>query len=73
MFKWLTRKTDAAAICSFCRKGANKVGALVEGPGPQGEGGVYICQACAQFSLSIFEREGQRPREAKGGGEPAAP
>ena len=53
-----------AVICSFCRKGPDKAGPLVEAPGPHAAGGVYIGEECAAFATSIFERrrsDAERP------------
>ena len=57
--------------CSFCRKGRRESGPLVEGPGPTGTGGVFICGDCAKLALSIIEQEQQRfadriERQARG-------
>jgi hypothetical protein len=46
------------------RKTKSEVGAIVEGPGPEGTGGVYICRGCAEFALDIFE---QMEEERRGG------
>jgi ClpX C4-type zinc finger len=54
--------------CSFCRKHLQKTGPLVEGKGPSGTGGVFICRECAAMALSIIgiedhRLEGQRRRK----------
>jgi hypothetical protein len=48
-------RTDAR--CSFCRENPRKVGPLVEGEGPSGTGGVYICENCAELVLTIVAEE----------------
>jgi RNA polymerase sigma factor (sigma-70 family) len=42
-----------AAYCSFCAKGPETVGQLIEGRGAQ----AYICRQCAELCLMIFERQ----------------
>jgi hypothetical protein len=51
-------RTDAQ--CSFCRENPRKVGPLVEGEGPDGTGGVYICENCAELVLTIVAEEKRR-------------
>jgi hypothetical protein len=51
---------DSGAVCSFCRKSRSEVGPLVEGAGPEGTGGVFICRTCTDLSLAIFEQEDRR-------------
>jgi ClpX C4-type zinc finger len=48
--------------CSWCQKSFREVGPLVEGPGT-GKGSVYICAACAELCLSIFDIESRRREE----------
>src|SRR5688572_20871468 len=43
------------AYCSFCRKGYQSVGPLVEGPDD-----VYICGGCVELCQSIIEQEKRR-------------
>ena len=50
----------ADARCSFCREHPRKVGPLVEGEGPDGAGGVYICEDCAELVLTIVAEEKRR-------------
>jgi hypothetical protein len=57
---------QADSRCSFCRKGRREAGLLVEGPGPGGSGGVFICRHCAVLCLEVLEAEQQR-REDEGG------
>ena len=52
-------REDAGARCSFCRRSESEAGLLVEGGGPEGGGGVFICRGCAELSLDIFEQEKQ--------------
>ena len=47
---------EHAASCSFCGKGPESVGQLVEGR----EVEAYICRECAELCLMIFERESWR-------------
>jgi hypothetical protein len=54
------RADDSGARCSFCRESRPEVGPLVEGAGPEGTGGVFICRACTELSLAIFEQERRR-------------
>ena len=53
-------------VCSFCRKSECDCGPLVEGPGPKGAGGIYICHGCAVFAVSIVDQERQGTVEATG-------
>ena len=48
-------RTDAQ--CSFCRENPRKVGPLVEGEGPDGTGGVYICENCAELVPTIIAEQ----------------
>ncbi len=48
------------ARCSFCRQHARKVGPLVEGEGPDGTGGVFLCEGCAELVLAIAAEEKRR-------------
>ncbi len=50
------------AYCSWCRKPAEEVGPLVEGPGT-GAGSVYICEDCARLCLSMIDIERRRREE----------
>ncbi len=50
-------RTDPS--CSFCGKGRRETGPLVEGPGPEGNGGVYICRECVRLALAIFDQTQQ--------------
>ncbi|MBI3410818.1 MAG: hypothetical protein HY040_20980 [Planctomycetes bacterium] len=43
------------AFCSFCRKGHQVAGPLVQGPDE-----VYICYACILLCKSIAEKESER-------------
>lgn len=55
------RATDHAdARCSFCREHPRKVGPLVEGEGPDGTGGVFLCEDCAELVLTIVAEEKRR-------------
>ena len=47
--------------CSFCGRGQGEAGPLVEGQGPQGPGGAFICSECVELARSIFEQIQQRP------------
>jgi ClpX C4-type zinc finger len=38
---------------------------LVEGPGHNGAGGVFICRECAKMALSIIEMEQERLEEIR--------
>ena len=46
-----------AAVCWFCGGNLSNVGPLVEGEGPEGDGGVYICGACAELVQRIITEE----------------
>ena len=60
---------DAAAQspkrCSFCRRDPGKMDTLVEGPGQNGAGGVFICRECAKMALNIIEMEQDRIEEIR--------
>lgn len=53
------------ARCSFCRESSGKVGPLVEGKGPDGTGGVFICEQCAELVLTITAEEKRRRRTSE--------
>jgi hypothetical protein len=42
--------------CSFCGREAAEAGPLVEGQGPQGAGGAFICRDCVELARTIFEQ-----------------
>jgi ClpX C4-type zinc finger len=65
--RWPTNHDDAR--CSFCRESPGKVGPLVEGEGPQGSGGVFICEQCAELVLTIIAEEKRRRRTSEAQGE----
>ena len=48
------------ARCSFCGDNPRKVGPLVQGEGPGGVGGVFICEECADLVLHIIAQEKRR-------------
>jgi hypothetical protein len=47
--------------CSFCGRAQAEAGPLVEGQGPQGAGGAFICAQCVELVRKIFEQVQQRP------------
>jgi hypothetical protein len=57
------------ARCSFCRESPRKVGPVVEGEGPDGTGGVYICEECAELVLTITAEEKRRRGTSEAQGE----
>jgi hypothetical protein len=70
MYRWLSqilyngfasRPDDMR--CSFCCRRRTDVGPLVEGCGPKGKGGVFICRECVELFLSIFDQEEARRRQ----------
>jgi hypothetical protein len=77
--RWLSKlvRSNPAAepCCSFCRKPHSEAGPFVEGPGIQGNGGVFICRSCVEFSQSIFEQDLAQfgTKTGPGSGEAAPP
>ncbi len=61
MSRWLSKLWNRASslevCCSFCRKGRSEAEPFVEGPGPGGAGGVFLCRSCAELAISIFDQE----------------
>jgi hypothetical protein len=57
------------AQCSFCSESPRKVGPLVEGEGPDGTGGVFICEECAELVLTITAEEKRRRGTSEAQGE----
>jgi hypothetical protein len=51
----------AVPNCSFCGRSQGEAGPLVEGQGPQGAGGTFICSQCVELARSIFAQLQQRP------------
>jgi len=51
------RKTS---VCSFCRRGSEEVGPIVEGPD-----GVYICANCVELCHNIVRQEQRRMAQSK--------
>jgi hypothetical protein len=47
--------------CSFCGREAAQAGPLVEGQGPRGAGGAFICRDCVEMARTIFEQLHERP------------
>ncbi|MFP3937992.1 MAG: ATP-dependent Clp protease ATP-binding subunit ClpX [Phycisphaerae bacterium] len=47
-------------VCSFCHRGADEVGPVVEGPN-----GVYICSNCVELCHNIIRQEQRRNVEPK--------
>lgn len=50
-------RKGSGARCSFCRMPQSDVGPVVEGPGPERKGGVFICRACCDLCVDIIEQE----------------
>jgi ATP-dependent Clp protease ATP-binding subunit ClpX len=50
-------KMGGDARCSFCGKSYREVGPLVEGQGPEGFGGVFICRADVELCRTAFEQQ----------------
>jgi hypothetical protein len=46
---------DRYARCSFCNKGADEVGELIEGPGWRGRIPACICADCVELCAAILE------------------
>ena len=46
--------------CSFCHRGADEVGPVVEGPD-----GVYICANCVELCHNIIKQEQRRMSQSK--------
>src|SRR3954454_24151128 len=45
-----------SVCCSFCKKGPETVGVLIEGPVLLCGTPAYICQECVELCTSIFQR-----------------
>ena len=48
-------RTQSRLRCSFCGRGADKVGRLVAGPS------VYICDECIETCVAVLEQHGGLP------------
>ena len=53
------RKATGATVCSFCHRGSEEVGTVVEGPN-----GVYICGNCVDLCQNIIRQEQRRTAQA---------